>query len=244
MASVELQKATKKYKDRIAIDCVSVVIEKNERVAIIGPNGAGKSTLLRLVAGDIYPDSGDVLLNGRSTSKIKRSEIAYEGLAVVYQDGGLCPEVTILENLFLGCELTTRLGFVKYQEMRVTASNVMDYYQLPKLHLGRKAGELSGGQQRLVAIARALIRKPGMLLLDEPTAFLGIAERRALLDLLLKLQSAGIGMAICTHLVDEVQVLASRVVAINEGKIAIDSPASSLTRSDLLELMSGAHVSK
>ena len=227
----------KQYGARRVLNGVDLGIERGEIVALLGENGAGKSTLLSCLAGLARPDSGQVWLDDRRVIRAQTAEIG-----VVWQDLALCDNLDVVANVFLGVE-KRRGRLLDDREMIAEACRMFERIgaglDRADVESGRHVGDLSGGQRQMVAIARALLPEPDFLLLDEPTASLGVNESAALKRLLRRVRSARVGILLITHRIEDALSLADRVVVLRGGVIVADRPASTTTRDEAAALLSG-----
>lgn len=233
---------SKSFGANVALSAMNFTVCSGEIVALVGSNGSGKSTLLKVTYGNLIPESGCVKVNGLKLKQGSPREARRSGLEMVFQDkddeAKLCPGVTVIENLFLGREPTSRLGFVLPTKMHGMVSRVVEQYAFPLPPLGARLGQLSGGQQKAVAIARALLSGPRILLLDEPTASLGLTERGLIHKVLKDLKSAGVGIVLCSHSLDEVLNIADRVLALRAGGLIAERELAGMSEQDVALLMS------
>jgi simple sugar transport system ATP-binding protein len=217
-------------------------VSSGEIVALIGCNGSGKSTLLKMIYGSLIPDSGCVRLNNVPLKPGHPRDARSRGVEMVFQDkdaeSKLHVGISVLENLFVGREPTSRGGFIQMRRMRERAEKLMDSGALILPPLDAKIGQLSGGQQKAVAIGRALLAEPRVLLLDEPTASLGVTERGLVYAAIAELKTSGVAVMLCSHLLEEVFGIASRVVALRSGEVIADEPIYGLSEKDVAVLMS------
>jgi ABC-type sugar transport system ATPase subunit len=228
------EELTKAFGSNVAVSKVSVMVSSGEIVALVGSNGSGKSTLLKMIYGSLIPDSGRVTLNGVLLRQGDPHEARARGIEMVFQDkdeeSKLCPSISVVENLFLGREPTSKLGIIQRVQMQSKVNHLVDRYALSLPPLNALVGRLSGGQQKAVAIGRALLSAPNILLLDEPTASLGVTERG--------LKASGVGIILCSHSLEEVMHVADRVVALRSGELIADEHVAALSESDIALLMS------
>jgi ABC-type sugar transport system ATPase subunit len=228
----------KSYQSTVALQGVSFAIRTSEIIAIAGGNGAGKTTLLKIIAGAVAPDSGHVEFNG---VKLRPGDVRgarAQGISMVFQDGALCPDATVLDNLFLGSECRTNLGFLRMRQMRSLAVDMINHYRLPLPSLTSLVRDLSGGQQKATALGRALLYKPKLLLLDEPTSALGVREQGMVIESLVGLSQRGVKIVFCTHSPDEILGAARRLIVLRRGELVKDQPLNGIKRSELAVLMS------
>ena len=230
----------KTYQHTRAVDGITLEVPIGELVALGGPNGAGKSTLLKLISGIVTPDAGSVRVDNMLLKSGDVEDSRKHGVAIVLQDNSICPDVSVLENLFLGAEPHTRLGLLKVEEMRALVSAVLiRQYSLSVPDLAVSAGLLSEGQKKTVALGRALLLQPKLLLLDEPTMSLSVKAQRHLLKTLQELSRAGVTIVFCTHSPDEILLIAQRVIVLQHGSLYSDRSVQGLSRSDVALLING-----
>jgi ABC-type branched-subunit amino acid transport system ATPase component len=218
-----------------ALDDVSFSFDAGMVCALIGPNGAGKTTLFNAISGYVRPATGAVRLGGRSITGMSAHQVAARGVRRTFQNGGIFPTLTVLENVLCGLQEAIRnslpglaLRLPKDRRAEIAATNSA-IEMLEKMGLAglaeREAKELSFGQQRRVEIARALICKPRALLLDEPAVGLSAAERGDLGDTLRALAADGMGVLLVEHVLDLVMAVSDKVVVLNHGRmIAAGTP--------------------
>lgn len=219
---LRLTGVTKRYRDGIAVDDVSVDITAGESVVVLGPSGCGKTTLLRLIAGLARPDSGEIWIAGRLVSAAAAFVPSYERqLGFVFQDLALWPHLTVRKNL----DFVMKAAKVPKTERGARAGKILGLVQIDKLST-RHPHELSGGEQQRVALARALVGEPRLLLLDEPLSSLDADLRGLLRGELRQLQRAlRLTTIYVTHDREDAAVLADRVVEMRLGRIvAVHQP--------------------
>jgi signal transduction histidine kinase/ABC-type multidrug transport system ATPase subunit len=205
-----------RYGPVTALDSVDLDLYRGQVVALAGENGAGKSTLVRCIAGDVVPDSGRVHVQGRAMSPDRRAA-ARMGVAVVWQDLALCDNLDISANLLLGRE-GRRLMFssTRFHEQ---ARQLLDELQIRLPPVTTPVAYLSGGQRQLVAVARALLSRPQLLVLDEPTSSLGVAESVMVEQLTASLPAMGTTILMVTHDLDQMFRMADRIVVLRRGRV-------------------------
>jgi simple sugar transport system ATP-binding protein len=219
-----------------------------EVVALIGDNGAGKSTLVRVLVGDLQPSEGEILLAGRPVqlSHRGRGHAQALGIEIVYQDLALAPHLEPAENFFLNRELLwwgrlgRWLGVLDREAMRQEMGRALADLGVSLPEEACRAGELSGGQQQGVAVARAAHWASKLLFLDEPTAALGATQKKGVLDLVRRLRNRGLGIVYISHDIPEVLGIADRIHVLHRGRTAAVFPAPDVDAATLLRAMAGA----
>ena len=215
----------KRFGRHVVLDDVDLVVNPGELVALVGENGAGKSTLVRCVAGDLSADAGEIELADDRPP------------AIVWQDLALCENLDATANLFLGREIG--LLWMADSDMELQAKALLDSLGIDLPDLRRPVGLLSGGQRQSLAIARALVGRPRLLILDEPTASLGVMETRAVERVMLGLRAAGCGLLLISHRIEQVFGIADRVVVLRHGRVVADRPTMELHPDDVVSLIAG-----
>ena len=216
---------------------VDLTIYPGQVTALVGDNGAGKSTLVKAVAG-IYPiDTGEYRFDDKPVTVHGPKDASALGIEVVYQDLALCENLDIVENMFLGRE--SKNGIVLDEAtMESKAREALKSLSVRTVKSVRQSvSSLSGGQRQTVAIAKAVLWNSKVVLLDEPTAALGVAQTRQVLDLVRRLADRGLGVVLISHNMGDVLEVADRVTALYLGRVAADVPAKDLTHSQIVELI-------
>jgi ABC-type branched-subunit amino acid transport system ATPase component len=206
---------------------VSLQVGKAEIVGIIGPNGAGKSTLLKTIFGYLRPFAGEIRMNGKNLVGQRPDELIRQGIGFVAQAGGLFADMTVLENLRLGAYALRERG-----QVAAAIDSTLEQFPLFRERRHQPAGSLSGGEQRLLAIARALIPRPTLLLLDEPSAALAPRFIENVYATLAKLNASKIALLIVEQNVAAILAVAHRVYVLDIGRNAFDGSAEQLRGSD------------
>jgi len=216
---IVFQNVTKSYGRRVALDDVTMTVDRNEFIFLVGPNGAGKSTFLKMITLEERPSKGLIIVGGVDTDTVSESAIpAYRRrIGMVFQDTRLFADRSVIENVSLPLRITGASG----GEIRRSCENGLRTVGLDGFS-NRNASELSGGELRRVAIARAIVSKPEILLADEPTDSLSPSAADKIMDLLLEISLTGVTTIVATHDRDAVDRLRRRVVRIEQGKIASD----------------------
>ncbi len=222
-----------------ALSDISLTVAPGEIVALAGENGAGKTTLVRCIAGDVAPASGEIHLAGRRVHAEAATGTKH-GIAVVWQDLALCDNLDIAANIMLGRE-TRRLLWSEVKMHQATA-DLLAELKIPLRDTTQNVRTLSGGQRQLVAVARAMGRRPRLLALDEPTAALGVNEARQVEDLIMELREQGTTILLACHDIDQMFRLADRVAVLRQGRIVADLRTADTHPDDVVALLSGQQV--
>ena len=202
-----------------ALNGVSMQIEDGEFCFLVGPSGSGKSTIIKLITGELRPTSGSVHVNGYSLERIRKREIPYlrRTVGVVFQDFRLIPNKTVYEN----AAFVMRAIGAREREIRERVPYVLELVGL-ETKTRRHPGELSGGEQQRLAIARALVNNPSTIIADEPTGNLDPARSLEIMSLLTEINNLGTTMLVVTHERDLVDRFPKRVIAIDDGRVISD----------------------
>ncbi|MGW2327708.1 ATP-binding cassette domain-containing protein [Streptomyces sp. NPDC001700] len=212
-----LRGVSKRFGGVQALMDVDLQIRAGEVVALVGDNGAGKSTLVKVIAGVGPADQGVIEWEGHCV-QIKRPHDAQAlGIAAVYQDLAMCESLDVVGNLFLGREVS-RAGILDEVEMERRARDLMHTLSIRIPDVRAPVAILSGGQRQAVAISRSLLSEPRVLLLDEPTAALGVEQTSQLLDLIEELRDRGLGVLLISHNMGDIKAVADRVAVLRLGR--------------------------
>jgi D-xylose transport system ATP-binding protein len=199
-----------------ALTDIDLDVHASEVVALVGDNGAGKSTLVKILAGVHQPSSGSITFRGKPVTLADPSAALGLGIATVFQDLALCENLDVVANIFLGRELSPyRLDEVSMELKAWTLLNELSA-RMPSVR--EPVASLSGGQRQTVAIARSLLLEPKLILLDEPTAALGVAQTAEVLDLIERVRARGLGVIMISHNMEDVRAVADRVVVLRLGR--------------------------
>ena len=222
MEAIRIENLRKTYKDVVAVDNLSLTVQQGELFSLLGVNGAGKTTTIKMLSCLTQPTSGDALLNGPS---IRTDCAAVKSIiAVSPQETAVAPGLSVAENLELMCGVH---GFSK-EKRAVKMQEITDLLSLAPV-LKRKAGKLSGGWQRRLSIAMALISEPEILFLDEPTLGLDVLARSELWDLILSLKGR-VTVILTTHYMEEAEALSDRIAIMAGGKLLICDTAENIKK--------------
>ena len=218
---------------------VDLDLHAHEVVAVVGDNGAGKSTLVGVMAGVLVPDAGEVVVEGREIQLTSPGVARQLGIATVFQDLALCDELDVVENLFLGQELRRGPVLDEVAMERETWRRLSQLAaRVPSVRAPVSA--LSGGQRQAVAIARAMLGEPKVLVLDEPTAALGVTQTAEVLNLIERLRDRGYAVVLVSHNMADVQAVADRVVVLRRGRLNGDFDANVTSYEDIIAAITGA----
>ena len=241
-ALLEIAGLSKHFAGTPALDGVDLILRQGEIHALLGENGAGKSTLIKTVTGVLPRDGGTVLLAGTPIEPRSPEEAIRAGLATVYQEVALLPNLSVAQNLYLGRE-PTRLGLVRRGEMRKRAEALLAGYDLD-IDVTAPLGSYSVAIQHVAAIARAVDLSARVLILDEPTASLDAHEVDILFGVMRKLAAHGLAILFVTHFLDQVDAVCDRITVLRNGRLVATRPRSDLPRAELIELMLGRSLAE
>ena len=232
----------------VAVDHVSLDIYPGEVVGLLGDNGAGKSTLIKMISGVYKPDGGQMLLNGEVVSFATPLEARRRGIETIYQDLALCENLDASANIFLGREkMRHQLGIFRVlnrPHMLRESRQVLDQLDIRIPELRKPIRQLSGGQRQAVSIARAVYWKASLMIMDEPTAALGVPEQLKVLELIRTLRHQGVPVILISHNMQDVFAVADRVIVMRRGSKAGERRISETNENDVVGLMVGAEYSR
>lgn len=243
---LSLEKVSKSYGPIIANDGITFDLYPGEVLAVVGDNGAGKSTLVKIISGVLKPTSGRILIDGIPTTFNSPAEAHGLGIETVFQNLALVEQLDVPGNFFLGRELLATnpiakaFGFLRRKEMEAESRETLRKLNVQIASVGVLVSNLSGGQRQATAIARSVYWGRKVLLLDEPTAALGVKESRRVLELLSPLREAGIGILMISHNMQQVLETADRVMVLRQGKVAFLGDASNLTANSIVGYITGS----
>ncbi|HHV93509.1 MAG TPA: sugar ABC transporter ATP-binding protein [Firmicutes bacterium] len=239
---LEVRSISKRFGGVRALDGVNFSVMPNEIHALLGENGAGKSTLMKIISGAYQKDAGEILINGRPVEIAKPLDAMKLGIAIIYQDLNLIPDLTVAENIFFG-RLPHRgfLHTIDVGKIRQAAGELLREINAD-IDPAAVVRDLTVADRQLVAIARALSFRPRLLIMDEPTASLSEHEVKVLFDVMRKLKSENAGVVFISHHLDEVFEIADRVTVLRDGQYVGTTPITEVNRGTLVSMMVGRRV--
>ena len=249
MKSIEpilnVQNVSKKFGGVQALDNVSLELRPGEVLALAGDNGAGKSTLIKIISGVYQPDGGAIEFRGNKAELPNPAMARDLGIETIYQDLALSDNLDVGSNVFLGREpMNTMLGFlprINRPFMSIEARKLLDDLDIdisePKMHM--PVGALSGGQRQAVAIARAMYWDASVLIMDEPTAALGVPEQHKVMALIKRLKKKNVGIIFISHNLTDIFSVSDRIVVLRRGKVAGERMVKGTTGDAIVKLMVG-----
>jgi len=243
---LSLKSVSKSFGANQALTSVDFEVDAGEVVALVGDNGAGKSTLIKAIAGVQLCDTGTFFFRGEMVKITSPQDATLLGIATVYQDLALCDNLDVVANLYLGRELFAKgPGRAAYlldeTAMEQSALELLDSLAVTTIKDVRAhVGALSGGQRQAVAIARSLLGDPSVVLLDEPTAALGVSQTEQVLALIHRLRERGLGVVVISHNLENVFAVADRIIVLRLGRRAATFDVRGVSREDVVSAITGA----
>jgi rhamnose transport system ATP-binding protein len=233
---------TKSYAGVQALKRASLELRAGEVHALVGENGAGKSTLIKIITGAVFPDSGEIELNGKTIADNSPRMAKSLGIAAIYQQPALFPELTVAENIALGLEQSGVWGRIDWRKRHERARELLAQIGA-RIGPGAEAGELTMPQQQLVEIARALGAEAKVLIMDEPTASLSEEDAQNLFTVIRGLRERGVGIIYISHRLEELPLIADRVTVLRDGVTIETRPMAKVNRQQLIQLLVGRELS-
>lgn len=227
-----------------SLDGVDLTINAGEVLALVGDNGAGKSTLANVLSGALQPDAGEILIDGKPVA-LSSPLVAREfGIETVYQDLALALDLNAVQNLFLGREIMApgiwgRLGFLDRAKMRSAATLCFSDLAVRIPNAMAAVANYSGGQRQGVAVARAVLWARRIVFMDEPTAALGVAQTRNVLDLIRRIRDTGVGVVLISHSMPDVMAVSDRISVLRLGRLVHTYRTDEVTGDELVAAMTG-----
>jgi ribose transport system ATP-binding protein len=237
-----MQGIVKRFDATIALAGVDLAVAPGEVCGLVGENGAGKSTLMAILSGALAPEEGTMTLEGRAYAPRDPMAARRAGIAMIYQELSLAPDLTVAENILLGME-PARFGLLDRAAMRAAAVRALAELGRSQITPDRLVGDLSVAEQQLVEIARAIAVGSRVLVLDEPTSTLGRADVVRLFALIARLKANGHSVVYISHFIEEVREVCDRIVVLRDGRVAGGGPAS-MSPAEIVRLMVGRDVNE
>ena len=241
---LSLRKISKTFGPVRALTDVDLDIAAGEVTALIGDNGAGKSSLIKTVSGLWRPDGGQIVWEGSEVNLHNPKDAESLGITTIYQDLALCENLDIVQNMFLGHELTK--GIVMDEAtMEIKARETLSELQVVTVRSIRQlVASLSGGQRQSVAVSKAVMSNAKLVIMDEPTAALGVAQTTMVLDMIKRLAARGVAVLVISHNLIDVFEVADRIAVLYLGRLVIEGPAADFDRQSAVEYMTTGTVAR
>ena len=239
---VRMADISKTYGTIKSLDRVSLELRTGEVLGLVGDNGAGKSTLSKVLSGAVVPDSGRIWIDGREVRFANPADARRERVEMVYQDLSLCDTVDVAGNLFLGREPKRRIlgvSFLDKPRMHAAAGRMLARLGIQIPDTALKVENLSGGQRQSIAIGRAASFDPLVLIMDEPTAALAVAEVDAVLQLIKAVSAKGVSVILITHRLQDLFVVCDRIMVMYEGRTVAERPIGETNIAEIVNLIVG-----
>ncbi|HEX6014066.1 MAG TPA: sugar ABC transporter ATP-binding protein [Geminicoccaceae bacterium] len=239
---LEVEGLEKSFPGVRALAGVRFDVRAGEAHALLGENGAGKSTLIKIVSGVYRPDTGEIRIDGRKVRLAGPQEAQEAGIATVYQELLLFPDLTVAENVFLGHAPRARWGGIDWRVMRAKAAEILASLEIHELDVAAPVSTLSVANRQRVEIAKALSLNARVLILDEPTAALPEADVERLFAIVRNLRARGVGVVYISHRMAEIFALADRVTVLRDGAYVATKPVSATSEPELIAMMVGRTI--
>jgi len=237
---LSLHNITKAYPGVIALKDFSLIFQKGEVHALLGENGAGKSTLIKIIAGAVEPDSGFICIYDVEYTKLNPHIARENGIAVIYQEFNLIPTLSAAENIYLGDKFG---NLVNFEEMEKRTQEIFNQFEVD-ISPRALVRDLTSSQQQIVEIAKAVSKKARILIMDEPTAALSVAETDKLFEIIRKFRDQGALIIFISHRIDEIFTIADRVTIMRDGEFVETKKTSETNRKELINLMVGRELTE
>ncbi|KAA8673852.1 ATP-binding cassette domain-containing protein (plasmid) [Pantoea dispersa] len=241
---IEARNIGKRFGALTALSQVNLSIHRGEVLALLGDNGAGKSTFTKVLSGAYSASDGELWVDGREVKFTSPRQAADHGIATIYQELALAENLSIAENVFLGRELKRRvlgIPFLRRRAMRETVDRLLTELDAHISDAEAAVGSLSGGQRQAVAICRALNLNAQLVIMDEPTAALAVAETQKVLQLTRRLAERGCAVVLISHNISDVFAVADRMVVFRRGRKIAERRHADTTPDEIVALITGAH---
>jgi D-xylose transport system permease protein len=234
---LELRGVSKRFGAVQALSRIDFEVPPGQVTALTGDNGAGKSVTIKTISGLWGPDGGEILWQGKPVHLHGPRDAEALGITTIYQDLALCDNLDIVQNMFLGHEVLRR-GFLDEAPMEIRARETLKELNVRTIRSIRQpVASLSGGQRQSVAVAKAVLSKAKLVIMDEPTAALGVAQTRQVLELIKRLSSQGVAVLVVSHNLNDVFAVADRIVVLHLGRMVAQGPISEFDASSVVDYM-------
>jgi len=234
---LELRGITKRFGAVQALTDVNLKVYPAEVMALVGDNGAGKSTLIKTIAGINLPDKGEILFEGHPVHFTGPRDPAALGISTVYQDLALADNLDIVQNMFLGRE-RVRYGLLDEDSMERAAAETLASLRVTTVRSIRQpVASLSGGQRQSVAVAKAVMWNSKLVIMDEPTAALGVVQTKQVLDLIKRLRDRGLAVMVISHNLTDIFQVADQIAVLYLGRLVVQDKASAFDRQSVVDYM-------
>ncbi|KAJ9430057.1 monosaccharide ABC transporter ATP-binding protein, CUT2 family [Candidatus Pantoea symbiotica] len=241
---IEARNICKRFGALTALNQVNLSIHRGEVLALLGDNGAGKSTFTKVLSGAYSASDGELWIDGKAVKFTSPRQASEHGIATIYQELALAENLSIAENVFLGRELKRRvlgIPFLRRKEMREQVDQLLKDLDAHISDAEASVGSLSGGQRQAVAICRALNLNAQLVIMDEPTAALAVAETQKVLQLTRKLAARGCAVVLISHNISDVFAVADRMVVFRRGRKIAERRHAETSPDEIVSLITGAH---
>ena len=239
---ISMRGIKKRFGSIEALRGVDLDLYPGECLGLVGDNAAGKSTLTKILSGAYIPDEGEIILDGSPARFAKPADARARRIEMVYQDLSLCDTIDVAGNLFLGREMIAGNSFIGYlakQYMQIEARRILDGLEIRIPNLNATVAQLSGGQRQSIAIARAVAFDPQILIMDEPTSALAVAEVEAVLALIGRVKALGVSVVLITHRLQDLFRVCDRIAVMYEGTKVAERRIGETDLTDLVKLIVG-----
>jgi simple sugar transport system ATP-binding protein len=240
---LRVEAVSKKFGAVVALQEVSMALASGEVTGLVGDNGAGKSTLVKIISGVLRPDTGSVEFEGAPVNFASPAEARAHGIETVYQDLALVGNLTVWANVYLGRELTHGPRFMHVLDKRIMIANTREMlkrFVRDAPPIDESVEMLSGGQRQIVAISRAGAWGSKLIVMDEPTAALGVAETKAVEEVILSLRNKGLTVLVISHNLEQIFRITDRVWVLRRGRIIGERETKSTRPDEIVSMITGA----
>ena len=237
---VKMEGISKSFGAVRAVHEVELDLFKSEILGLVGDNGSGKTTLMKVLSGVYQPDDGKIYLDGKEASFEHRFEARRMGIEMVFQDLGMCADISIAENMFMGRELTREflgLKLLDKRQMVTESGRSLSDAGVTMPSPKTRVRNLSGGQQKAIAVMRAVYWNTKIVIMDEPTAALGVKEQHKVLEIMKNLREKNIGIIFISHNLDEVFSVADRIMVLSRGRKVGDTHKNKVTKDQIVSML-------